>query len=312
MRCGNCGNELRGDVRFCPACGTPAAPAPPAAGYSAPAAGVSGAFGDAPRPPLSGRGAGPGGKSGCGKVLIILLVAGALLAVGLGVAGYFGYRFAEGKLKSSEAYTVAVRALKSNARVAEKMGEIRETGFPIGSFSENADGTGMAAYRMSVTGTKTTGQFDVAMTRREGRWEMRMGRVTLADGEQIALSSSLAGEEPPPAPVIGEAPPAPPGAGRAGSDRIISAGVLNGKATSKPEPAYPPAARAVGASGLVTVQVVVDEQGRVTSAQAVSGSPLLRASAEAAARQARFSPTLLSGRPVKVKGVVTYNFVAPQ
>jgi protein TonB len=46
----------------------------------------------------------------------------------------------------------------------------------------------------------------------------------------------------------------------------------------------------------------------VTKAQAVSGHPLLRAAAEAAARQASFSPTLLSGKPVKVTGVLTYEF----
>jgi protein TonB len=59
----------------------------------------------------------------------------------------------------------------------------------------------------------------------------------------------------------------------------------------------------------VTVQITVDEGGRVVSASAVSGHPLLRAAAEGAARQARFSPTLLSGQPVKVTGVITYNFV---
>jgi TonB family protein len=59
------------------------------------------------------------------------------------------------------------------------------------------------------------------------------------------------------------------------------------------------------------VQVTVDEQGKVTSASAVSGHPLLRASAVAAAYAARFSPTTLSGKPVKIKGVITYNF-APE
>jgi TonB family protein len=308
MRCANCGRELAGGVRFCPACGTPAA----SAGYSAPAAGPVGSFGDATRPPLSGVGQ-PRKKSGCAKALIILLVVGVLVLIGLGVAGYFGYRFAEGKLKSSEAYTLAVSALKSDAEVAQKMGEITETGFPIGSFSENADGSGVAAYRMSVEGTKASGNYDVAMTRRGGKWGMRMGRVTLAGGEVINLAPSLADDAPPP-PVIGEGPPTPPpaGAGKAGAGTVISAGVLNGKATSKPEPSYPAIARAARASGTVTVQVVVDEQGKVTSAKAVSGHPLLRASAEAAARQARFSPTVLSGRPVKVSGVVTYNFTAPE
>lgn len=89
----------------------------------------------------------------------------------------------------------------------------------------------------------------------------------------------------------------------------VSGGVLNGKATSFPKPPYPPAARAVRASGSVSVQVLVDEEGSVISASAVSGHPLLRAAAVQAARSAKFAPTILSGQPVKVSGVLTYNFV---
>ncbi len=89
----------------------------------------------------------------------------------------------------------------------------------------------------------------------------------------------------------------------------ISGGVLNGKATSLPKPPYPAAARAVRASGAVSVQVLIDESGNVVSASAVSGHPMLRAAAAQAARGARFSPTMLSGQPVKVSGVITYNFV---
>lgn len=91
--------------------------------------------------------------------------------------------------------------------------------------------------------------------------------------------------------------------------KTVSGGVLNGKATSLPKPAYPAAARAVRASGAVSVQVLISETGSVLSASAVSGHPLLRAAAEGAARGARFSPTMLSGQPVKVSGVITYNFV---
>jgi len=91
--------------------------------------------------------------------------------------------------------------------------------------------------------------------------------------------------------------------------KMVSGGVLNGKATSLPKPAYPAAAKAVRAAGSVSVQVVISESGSVISASAVSGHPLLRAAAEGAARGAHFSPTLLSGQPVKVSGVITYNFV---
>ncbi|HEX8251841.1 MAG TPA: TonB family protein [Thermoanaerobaculia bacterium] len=89
----------------------------------------------------------------------------------------------------------------------------------------------------------------------------------------------------------------------------VSGGVLNGKAISKPQPAYPASAKGSGASGTVKVEVVVGENGRVVSAKAVSGHALLREAATKAAQQARFKPTLLSGQPVKVTGVITYNFV---
>jgi protein TonB len=91
--------------------------------------------------------------------------------------------------------------------------------------------------------------------------------------------------------------------------KMVSGGVLNGKATSLPKPAYPPAARAVHAAGACSVQVVISETGSVISASAVSCHPLLKAAAEGAARGAHFSPTLLSGQAVKVSGVITYNFV---
>ncbi len=86
-------------------------------------------------------------------------------------------------------------------------------------------------------------------------------------------------------------------------------GVLNGKATSLPKPFYSPAAKAVGAQGQVTVQVLIDERGKVVSANASNGHPLLRPEAERAAKSAKFSTTYLSNVPVKVTGVIVYNFV---
>jgi periplasmic protein TonB len=119
------------------------------------------------------------------------------------------------------------------------------------------------------------------------------GTVTTAPAKvQIA-------DEPPP-PEVKPTPPRAP----------ISGGVLNGKAINLPKPAYPPIARAAHASGTVVVQVLIDENGNVVSAHAVSGHPLLQAAAVGAAKSARFSPTKLSGQPVKVTGVIQYNFVA--
>jgi len=91
----------------------------------------------------------------------------------------------------------------------------------------------------------------------------------------------------------------------------IQGGVLNGKAISLPVPEYPAAARSDHASGQVRVQVLIDETGRVIQARAVNVSGThgaLITAAENAARRARFTPTLLSGMPVKVNGVIIYNF----
>jgi periplasmic protein TonB len=85
--------------------------------------------------------------------------------------------------------------------------------------------------------------------------------------------------------------------------------VLNSQAMSLPKPNYPPLAKQIGLRGTVTVQVLIDETGKVISAKAISGHPVLIPEAQRAALQARFSPTVISDQPVKVSGVITYNFV---
>ncbi|HYN83903.1 MAG TPA: VWA domain-containing protein [Pyrinomonadaceae bacterium] len=96
---------------------------------------------------------------------------------------------------------------------------------------------------------------------------------------------------------------------QASAQAPVSGGLLNGKAVSLPKPVYPTAARNVGAKGTVTVEILIDEQGRVIRARAVSGHPLLLQAAVAAARQAKFSPATLSGQPVQVAGTLNYNFI---
>lgn len=114
--------------------------------------------------------------------------------------------------------------------------------------------------------------------------------------KQVGQSRSVEIEGPPPPP---ETPKVP---------RVISKGVITGQAISLPQPAYPPMAKNIRVQGRVSVQVLIDEQGRVMSAKAVDGHPLLVAAAQQAALQARFKPTLLSQVPVKVSGVITYDF----
>ena len=90
---------------------------------------------------------------------------------------------------------------------------------------------------------------------------------------------------------------------------IRSTGPINGKAIYLPKPAFTPIARAAHAFGPVNVEVLIDENGKVISARALNGHPLLLNEAVKAAYQARFTPTLLGGQPVKVSGIITYNFV---
>lgn len=85
--------------------------------------------------------------------------------------------------------------------------------------------------------------------------------------------------------------------------------ILNGSATLLSKPNYPAAARAVRATGAVQVQVTIDEDGDVLTANAISGHPLLRRASEKAARESRFTYTILEGQPVKIKGVIVYNFI---
>lgn len=103
-----------------------------------------------------------------------------------------------------------------------------------------------------------------------------------------------------------EPPPAPP------APRMIlkpiSGGVLNGSAISLPAPSYPESARKMNLAGTVIVEVVIDEYGKIISARATSGPAGLREAAVQAAMRARFSPTKLSGQPVKVAGIINYKF----
>jgi protein TonB len=109
---------------------------------------------------------------------------------------------------------------------------------------------------------------------------------------------------------IKDEPPAPAPTPKPTPHAPISGGVLNGRAVHLVTPPYPAIARSAHASGAVQVQVLIDENGSVISANAISGHPLLRAAAVAAAHASKFTPTKLSGQPVKVNGVIIYNFVA--
>ena len=82
-----------------------------------------------------------------------------------------------------------------------------------------------------------------------------------------------------------------------------------GHAVELAKPNYPAIAARSRASGEVRVQVILDAEGKVVAGHAISGHPLLKAVSVEAARKSRFKQILLDGKPVKVIGVISYNFV---
>ena len=100
----------------------------------------------------------------------------------------------------------------------------------------------------------------------------------------------------------------PPSPGPKPILKPVSGGVLNGTAVFLPPPTYPDAAKRMRTQGVVTVEVILDETGKVVAANASAGPAILREAAVQAALKAKFSPTKLSGQPVKVSGVINYKF----
>ena len=153
---------------------------------------------------------------------------------------------------------------------------------------------------------------------------LRVAWVTFTDG------TTWGGlPRPPQAPAAPPAPGSATGSGRAARARTQAGDAVEGdqeeveegvpaqaegggraraKAIELPQPSYPAIAKAARAEGEVSVRITVDESGRVVSASAVSGHPLLQQAAVAAAREARFEPTTVNGRPVRVSATLSYRF----
>ena len=274
-------------------------------------------------------------QKGClGRNWKWMLPVGCLGLILAGVALVGGIFFvAMSAIKSSEVYQGALKVVQTHPAAVERLGQPVKDGWLVqGNIKLDASG-GSANFQVPVSGPKSSGTLYVSAVSPEGTWMYEKLDLVIG-GETVSLLDRNVVQPPPGAPVdveedadgsngdasedasddAGEETTAPDEAETAvpAEGRAVSGGVLNGKAISKPQPPYPALAKAARASGLVTVQVTVDETGGVVSAAAVSGHPLLRAAAEQAARQAKFSPTLLAGKPVKVKGVLTYNFVLEQ
>jgi len=98
-----------------------------------------------------------------------------------------------------------------------------------------------------------------------------------------------------------------PAVGEKGEAAVVKK-VIQGSALKKVSPAYSEEAKAAGVSGEVQVQVTISEEGRVIEAIVISGPELLREAAVQAAKEWVFKPTKLDGVPVKVQGILTFNF----
>lgn len=249
---------------------------------------------------------------------------GLILGLAALIAGIFF--FAMSAVKSSDVYQGALGVVQTHPAAKERLGEpIKDGWFVKGNIKFDAGG-GSANFEVPVSGPKKAGTLFVRAASPEGAWMYERLDLAVEGGETVSLLDRSAVQPPPGAAVdveedADDAAPeeteAAEGGEPAGSPsppdgETVSEGALDGKAISKPQPPYPALAKAARASGLVTVRVTVDETGHVVSAEPVSGHPLLQAASAEAAKQARFAPTLRDGVPVKVTGVLTYNFLLEQ
>ena len=214
---------------------------------------------------------------------------------------------------------IGVEKIRENNQLfADMIKKANATGsYRLNNLTESKDGVNArVGFHYQKSDHSDSMRLVFALTKEDGAWQIdNIGGAELEDSADLAspelkdgVAKSKELETPPPvASASQELPPPPP---LPNSHAPISGGVLNGKAISLPKPAYPAVGTAVKASGTVVVQVTVDEKGDVISAHAVSGHPLLQATCVSAARAAKFPPTKLSGQPVKVNGVINYNFTA--
>ncbi len=261
-----------------------------------------------------------------------------LLLFGVGVIALI-FSLVMSSIKSSPVYTRALASAKDDPALIAELGSPIEAGWYVtGSISSTGQNS-YADFSIPIHGPRNSGTLHVMALKSPVVKGMEDWKITALEAKvtgrsepifpgapnygdpvrrEIAVAPAKAAAPETRSGVIGgtsnatadELPPPP----LPSSSRIkapISGGVLNGKAISLPQPIYPPIAKAARAGGAVAVQILLDENGNVISATAVSGHPLLKAAAEEAARKARFTPTKLSGQALRVSGVLTYNFVSP-
>ncbi|HYX41041.1 MAG TPA: energy transducer TonB [Pyrinomonadaceae bacterium] len=199
---------------------------------------------------------------------------------------------------SGEAVTESTQTLADGNRITHKStaliyrdseGRTRreQTLSNVGPFATNGDAPNVIFINDPVAGANYTLDPRSKTVRKGGIFNLRVGPPADGQGPPHDMMWSTPSPDAP--------PPVPPGG-------------LLGAAVKRVEPVYSDAAKAAGAEGPVTVQIVIDEQGNVTSARAVSGNPLLQAAAVDAARQWVFKPAGGTGRAAKVSATLSFNF----
>jgi TonB family protein len=214
----------------------------------------------------------------------------------------------------------------------------------IGTFKKGLTGRvaynfGVVEYDQQLYSAKRLSDLPVLLSERKGEY-VRNRPVTLpnidADGKRIkqlwlpqvnpqyllsidkdndvltanldAHQSSSLPEDVPPPPPPNRAKNTPASLNQPQSIQQVVDKVLEGNAITRMEPVYPPTARMMGAYGVVKVQVTISEAGRVIDAKAISGHQALRPAAVEAAYKWVFKPTTVNGAPIKVQGILTFNF----
>jgi TonB family protein len=155
--------------------------------------------------------------------------------------------------------------------------------------------------------------FRVRMQVKYSDYRMGRGKVTITEvGEAPEVDAKPQPQSKPETQTIPQPAQTQPSPETSADDKApVEGGFMNGKAVDLPKAAYPEEARKSRAAGTVQIQVLVDETGKVVSAKAIFGPDVLREAAVKAAMRAKFKPTMVGGVPVKVSGILTYDFVAP-
>jgi TonB family protein len=88
----------------------------------------------------------------------------------------------------------------------------------------------------------------------------------------------------------------------------IKVGSLIEYATKKTNPVYPVSAKTLRMTGVVKVELVIDETGQVAEVAKTSGPAMLQRAATDAVRKWKFKPFVRDGESVKAMGFVSFNF----